>query len=135
MWSTGPCNSIEKWLLRQVSFWNFNHCSELKTFWRLWTHKIAVSISTTLFVLEKTKLKTVATMKTHDWYTIKKEMQLKNTNLELTKNKSFDTKCLQAKLSHQGVIFGARFSTSVSIFYEDFKILNNSVYLNIWPFI
>lgn len=49
-------------------------------------------------------------------------MQLKNTNLELTKNKSFDTKCLQAKLSHQGVIFGARFSTSVSIFYEDFKI-------------
>ena len=49
-------------------------------------------------------------------------MQLKNINLELTKNKSFDTKCLQAKLSHHSDISGARFSISVSIFYEDFKI-------------
>lgn len=49
-------------------------------------------------------------------------MQLKNKKFSLTKNESFDAKCLQANLSNDGDIFGAEFCTSICIFYEYLKI-------------
>lgn len=57
-------------------------------------------------------------------------MQLKNKKFSLTKNESFDAKCLQANLSNDGDIFGAEFSTSICIFYEFLKYSWNIIYLN-----
>ena len=57
-------------------------------------------------------------------------MQLKNKRFGLTKNKSFDTKCLQANLSYDYDIFGTEFLLLFLFSKRISKYSMNIVYLN-----